>query len=810
MISVKSNSSVWKTFSSDDPLHMRILGIVLVLAGAGAGFLLYLDGSFASLSLPAKAPYFIPSAYLCFLGIGCLRRQCGAYEAVKLTFNTFITILAGLVGTFTLFVVLRNNLRCSTDITALDISLFAIMASTIAAVIAAAVLNYRSRLRQAAESGGTATRPILYRTIWVTSVSFFLYFDSMVAGNVAAFVENDWQIPKSEPRGQLAKAEAPFSVALNPEVSTAASVAATCSHAIASNFHAVSEWLKHPNFHLFPSPPVDVWKLRDDVAALESLQTTDDSDYCYPEGGEEEPDPNHPPPSPQELEQQKKVAQQQAEAAQACVAEVAQKYKAYRLALEAFNRTWMPALTNGVESGDPVAEVIMRQCSTTSVLDRTNIESTCDPKPERRAIAAKRLKEIGFAPAFDWEFEAMERKATDPEELKSKRLLAGKYMSPEHYQQHQLMARQDFLLEQFGQGVFGAYGPMHYDVDDRGTLGISQYDLIVSSIQNVPRAFTFSPGNDEWATTSFGTLKLVRRQPLTPGVLTWGPILFSHYDNKPTINGGGYIHTYRPSREPLKEGSVPNPRELRGLIATSEANIDRYLKQDPRWGVFLLHRAGHHEWIPEGVQSETHKLTPDWVGEWELEKTFEDWQEIHSFDESSDREALPRGANITSDGEHTRITFKTNSNRGAPLKDASCKLRYSGGLTYVSRAATENEEPAEQNTVNDQDWSHTIFGDLKKSCSSYFFMSGEGNDVLGGGACKKINSNGAAFAPLDSSRRYRQVLVQCDEGESIHSDRVRFLLLEGDALVEFAANSPYEQTFYVRHYRRRGSNKTGH
>lgn len=785
---------------------MRILGIVLVLAGAGAGFLLYLDGSFASLSLPAKAPYFIPSAYLCFLGIGCLRRQCGAYEAVKLTFNTFITILAGLVGTFTLFVVLRNNLRCSTDITALDISLFAIMASTIAAVIAAAVLNYRSRLRQAAESGGTATRPILYRTIWVTSVSFFLYFDSMVAGNVAAFVENDWQIPKSEPRGQLAKAEAPFSVALNPEVSTAASVAATCSHAIASNFHAVSEWLKHPNFHLFPSPPVDVWKLRDDVAALESLQTTDDSDHCYTEGGEEEADPNQSPPSPQELEQQKKAVQQQAEAAKACVADVAQKYKAYMMALEAFNRTWMPALTNAIESGDPVAEVIMRQCSTTSVLDRTNIESTCDPNPERRAVAAKRLKEIGFAPAFDWEFEAMERKATDPEELKVKRLLAGKYMSLENYHAHQLMAGQDFLLEQFAQGAFGAYGSKSYDVNDHGTIYISKYDLIASFIQSAPRAFTFTPGLNEWATTSFGTLQLVRR-PLTPGILTWGPTLFSHYDDKPTINGDGYVETWRRAPKELpKAGSFRKPLELGQFIVTAEANIDRYLKQDSRWGVFLLHRVGHHEWIPEGTRSDTHKLTPDWVGEWELEKTFEDWREIHSIDPSNDQD-LPRSASITNEGEYTRIVFKTNSTQGAPLKDASCMLRYSGGSTYVSPAATENEQPPKQDTVN-QDWSHTMFGDLKKDCSHYLFISGAGTDSIGGGQCKTTNSNGPAFAPLDSNKSYKQVLVQCDEGESIYSNRVRFLLLEGDALVEFAANAPYKQTFYVRHYRRRGSNKT--
>jgi hypothetical protein len=86
---------------------------------------------------------------------------------------------------------------------------------------------------------------------------------------------------------------------------------------------------------------------------------------------------------------------------ESCIAETKLAYVNYTEARKKFNDTWLPILFIAIMKGDEVAEVIMRQCETTHVLDRNELESSCDSSSARCAKAKERLQEIGFIPAID-------------------------------------------------------------------------------------------------------------------------------------------------------------------------------------------------------------------------------------------------------------------------------------------------------------------------------------------------------------------------------------------------------------------------
>lgn len=566
----------------------------------------------------------------------------------------------------------------------------------------------------------------------------------------------------------------------------------------ASHFSELDAWLSRTSAspQAQPTPRVadpkyfiDVWKLRHDVAAVEEKSVNFNPDICHRElpGYDPEADPGKPP-SEAEIAAETEIGRQEA----ACDAQMEEARHAYRDAEAALNATWQPLINRAIQAGDPVAEVIMRQCDTTQVLDRSHIESTCSKDPQARALAASRLREIGFAPAFDWDAEFAN---VTPR--------SGANVSP----QKQADDRQKLLREQFSHGAFGRYGDEPAPAVLSSAANPGGFDVLVAAIQTAPRAFTFSPGADEhWATQSFARLSLNRR-PLTPGVLTWGPELMIPGSNKPGATGG-YFPRWRVGRL----SNIPretNPAvysyidDVRDLIARSEASIDAYLRQDPRWGVFLLHRIGHHEWVPEGMPGNTGKLGPEWLGEWRLEQTYKDWG---TFGDSSSTPKLPQphGAQITQEGGVTRIAFHTRNNTGFPEDAAACTLRYSGARTNPPRTGQLGRELIPQGQLkNNQEWSYTMLGNLEKDCSNEHRRSGAGSAMRGGSQCQYPSyANGAAFAPLDPAKQYEQILVQCPEGESTDTDHVRFLLLKGDTLVEFAAEYPNDVELYVRHYRR--------
>jgi len=419
---------------------------------------------------------------------------------------------------------------------------------------------------------------------------------------------------------------------------------------------------------------IDVWLLRNDVAKVEALTASNNTDDCIIEG-----DPDAPEPS---LEEAIKILN----AEDTCKKEVLAAYEKYQHAYNLFNESWLPVMYGAIRRRDLVAEVIMRQCDTTTALDRSKIESTCDQDSNKRKIAFSRLKEIGFSPAYK-----------NPHEP--------------------------------GKRVHGR------------------------------RAFTFKRSNaNAWNTDSFAYLRL-NRKPQTPGYLTWGQELY--------FGGSKDFYTG------LKNFDVPWNG---AYIKQEDKEIDQYLKQDPRWAVFLLHRIGNHEWVPEGMESTTHLLDSSWVGRYELIKRADNW--ILPMKPEKGHALIER------DGEFMKITIKSEINRHPTKRVKKCLLRYSGGLTYYPELTANGQSPL-----------NTMLG--------YFYSAGANRSARSAfpkaGAFHKDGANKEAVKPFHPKKRYKQVLMQCKKAETDRSGRLRFLLLANDVLVEFGGD---HGQLVVRHYHR--------
>jgi formylglycine-generating enzyme required for sulfatase activity len=487
-----------------------------------------------------------------------------------------------------------------------------------------------------------------------------------------------------------------------------------------------------------PSPRVDnrgfidVWQLQKDVIAVDSLYATDDTDDCYYEG-----DPEYTPtPEQQAREQQEE---------QACERKTMQAYKIYEEARTAFNQAWRPLLLQAIRKGDPVAEVIMLQCDTTTSLDRVGLVSTCARDAGRRAKAAQRLKQIGFVPAIDSRREIIDDKGNPGPQRRFNQLAALNLI------RHGALGVNKFNVNRGG----------NYAKNGADIKIYQRWALIKSAMEDAPDAFTVWP--------RYSTLSL-NRKPSTPGVLTVGFALHRRGDSRLQGLDNWRISTSRiyafsnthPSRVTISGKKVSSFVQAHDkLLAEIKTNIKNYLAEDPRWGVFLLHRVGFHEWVPEGMHSTTNQLGPAWEGTWELEKESGTWY-VEKMNKRSGKAIIRR------DGEFMRMSVSADQD-SEPFPNAkNCLLRYSGGQTV--RPGTEATD--------------TLIG----------------YNPLGRFVDKTIHLETAA--PFDPAQRYKQVLMQCDEGESYTSTRVRFLLRANDMLVEFGKFSPAEPEYHVRIYRR--------
>lgn len=480
---------------------------------------------------------------------------------------------------------------------------------------------------------------------------------------------------------------------------------------------------------------IDVWQLRRDVAEVESLMPSTDLAHCLADGDKNAQYLSEMPPL-------------YTDTRSICIEKIQRSEAAYQRTVTAFNEAWMPVMLEAVRKGDVVTEVILRQCTTTQVLDHSQIESTCDQEPQRQVVAVQRLKEIGFAPAYDMKRERLP-------------VVDGRISAVD---------AQKVMFDRFQHGIFPIDETlkMRWEAPEKNVEGLEvlrRDKVIDAAVQEAPRAFILP-------IPQYATLRL-NRSPRAPNLPTWGRRDYGGVDTKITS-----IHFWRSGPykiDPVYGDSAFASKDdyrfltqLHELLTATESNIDRYLKQDPRWAVFLLHRIGHHEWVPEGMESDLGNLDSKWLGRWELYKTYDDFKEV---------ESAPVGVSVISDGETTTATFQSNdASSSANQSGAPCRLRYSGGVT--------NLPPDDANGVY---LMNAVLG-FRPLTSEQLLE--EKRDLFG------------PFAPLDRKTRYPQVLVQCPEGEWFDTDRARFMLLAGDTLLEVIREQEAGSSMIIRHYRR--------
>lgn len=552
---------------------------------------------------------------------------------------------------------------------------------------------------------------------------------------------------------------------------------------------------------------IDVWRLRHDVAIVEDHQVDDkpraDTGFCeYPTTTNVEADicthPDYASNTDAEaycahLNNTNQAPHNQ-RTEKICVAKRRHQAAVYRQMYAAFNAAWLPAIRNAVAHGDLVAEVILRQCSTTTALDRHGEASTCNADPAQRAIADERLHAIGFVPALAFS-PNVQRQPAYGKQAHGKRPHRKRAANRLESQQQVLAAMRQGALGFDPMLVLGGIGNGARNADDLQVY--RNYALIEAVVQDAPIAFTVTPESWSagWKTSEFAVLKL-NRQPLTPGFLTWGrrmyfaggglPYTGPHYWCTSPIKvvmpsnatlakmAAGMTEAQiqrTPAGESFQEITVAGPddgqfrRELYDTLATISTTVDAYLKQDPRWAVFLLHRVGLHEWVPGGMRSTTARLDRAWLGRWKLESRTPDWNQPMQPASGYARISRDRSGDF-----HMTVHATPAADAVAPFANVDdCTLRYSGGMTYAAQPQHAGEEI-------------TAFGTLTGKHAR------------------------EALAPLDPKLRYKQVLMQCVGAESPYSDDVRFLLLAGDHLLEIGEIGADETQriphIAVRQYRR--------
>ena len=463
---------------------------------------------------------------------------------------------------------------------------------------------------------------------------------------------------------------------------------------------------------------VNVFALRLATAKLERLQPVDDDDHC----------------------QSKECTKRHERQTQLFATEQAK-----------FMQTWGRALLSAIARNDEVAEVIWRQCSVTPVILRSALASTCDPDPARQAEARRRLKAIGFEPAIENEPETwlpgQDRVKVDK-------------------------ATKDRVIAQMKSGVFG--GPFS-GVNNGGNAANTPDELherrraaaILGSSALVRRAFTYTSMRNSYGNDA---LRLNRAAIGAEG-LAWGTNVLH--------SGSPYSGIFNPLRHPYDEVylkylkpvdvyQVGGPQDtvyltlLLDILTSSEKSIDTWLKRDPRWSVFLMHRQGHHEWVPEATESPFGKIDPAWQGRWLLEKEFVNLKRSPNPPASQ--------AQIDVQGHVSSIRF------ASPDKNfAACSLRYSGASSLIP----ENK---------------THVGSVLGSALGYL-------PELGRGIPLESDQTAEVFSPMNPAKTYRQVLVQCPQAEWPDNDNKHFLFLSGNTLIQ-VVRPEKKQDLTIRHWKR--------
>lgn len=146
---------------------------------------------------------------------------------------------------------------------------------------------------------------------------------------------------------------------------------------------------------------VDVWMLRKEMIALSNTPTGQNE--CSRGEGDDEDYLATLKTRKARLEYERKQRKENALARKAearCESDNLRQRKQFEQLHTTFNARWLPVLKSATKLGDPVAEVVLRLCETTPLLDRGGIAADCSEKADDKTFARQRLEMIGFKPAL--------------------------------------------------------------------------------------------------------------------------------------------------------------------------------------------------------------------------------------------------------------------------------------------------------------------------------------------------------------------------------------------------------------------------
>lgn len=307
---------------------------------------------------------------------------------------------------------------------------------------------------------------------------------------------------------------------------------------------------------------VNVVRLRDAVKRTSAMPS---GDYgCNEEGdGEEEPTFH----SLKERAAYKKKKEQESNEMNRqlvkCEADRARQEKVFNLYKDAFNKKWIPILEKAMQAGDPVAEVVLRLCDTAPILDRNGIASDCSDNAKDREFAKARLELINFRPALhkyaNTKFgdKGFECNAADP-------------IAKERCNSMAEIARYKRILDVMRSGYLDAAEPL---ITCRMNFANEELDRLEDECL---RQFYVTRVVAQRAEYGYaGNLALVHGNEFPGGESSFS---FDARLDWPSIKDKNF------------RGKLESDAEK--ILAEVHSSIQRDLRKDSRWGVFLVKKIG--------------------------------------------------------------------------------------------------------------------------------------------------------------------------------------------------------------------------
>ena len=288
------------------------------------------------------------------------------------------------------------------------------------------------------------------------------------------------------------------------------------------------------------------------------------------------------------------------------------KEKSYQDALLKLNETWLPLLMQATDNGDPVAEVILRMCETTPLLNRDDVAADCTKNEPERSYAQKRLEAIGFEPAlYHYKFPRLVGYPYD---------LYGKICEEKRGADGGNLCRNKFTNVRYEQmfaimqtGVLSVLERLDCEYDVAGTEEGKQAFATCLYYSDLMRAVTFLASKFYVAPPDHGgydTLSLMRavtRQPFEPWLQG-----FADYQTFAPLKPFISLIKQSEKPDPVYEGKLYG--EAYRILKRINANIQADLEKEPRWAAFLLERGNSETTKPPQNRPKQEKFFGTYQG----------------------------------------------------------------------------------------------------------------------------------------------------------------------------------------------------